>query len=132
MSILYGQATRPYGWEVEHEHLNRIHREDLQNFYRRYYFPKNIMLSVYGDFSVPAMKDLLEKTFADWKADQPPVPKFPEVTAKPAPGIYLGRQAGRDADLFRHRSLGWRSARSRFRGVWEWRPISWAMDSAAV
>ncbi len=88
LSILYGRDT-PYGWEVEHEHLNRIHREDLQNFYRRYYFPKNIMLSVYGDFSAPAMKDLLEKTFADWKVDQPPVPKFPDVTAKPAPGIYL-------------------------------------------
>jgi zinc protease len=88
LSILYGRDT-PYGWQVEYEHLNRIHREDLQNFYRRYYFPKNIMLSVYGDFSAPAMKDLLEKTFADWKVDQPPVPKFPEVTAKPAPGIYF-------------------------------------------
>ena len=88
MSILYGRDT-PYGWQVEYEHLNRIHREDLQNFYQRYYFPKNIMLAVYGDFSASQMKDLLEKTFADWRVDQPPVPKFPEVTAKPAPGVYF-------------------------------------------
>jgi zinc protease len=88
LSLLYGRDT-PYGWQVEYEHLNRIHREDLQNFYKRYYFPKNIMLAVYGDFSATQMKDLLEKTFADWKVDQPPVPKFPEVTAKPAPGIYF-------------------------------------------
>lgn len=88
LSIVYGRNT-PYGWQVEYEHLNRIHRQDLIDFYKRYYFPKNIMLAVYGDFSTPAMKDLLEKTFADWKVEQPAVPKFPEVTAKPSPGTYF-------------------------------------------
>ena len=88
LSILYGRDT-PYGWQVEYADLDRIKRADLQAFYNRYYFPKNIMLSVYGDFSASAMKDLLEKTFADWKVEQPPVPKFPEVTAKPAPGVYF-------------------------------------------
>ncbi len=88
LSILYGRDT-PYGWQMEYTDLDHIHRADLQAFYNRYYFPKNIMLSVYGDFSAPAMKDLLEKTFADWKVEQPPVPKFPAVTAKPAPGVFL-------------------------------------------
>ncbi len=88
LSILYGRDT-PYGWQVEYSDLDHIHRADLQAFYNRYYFPKNIMLSVYGDFSAPDMKDLLEKTFADWKVEQPPVPKFPAVTAKPTPGVFL-------------------------------------------
>ncbi len=47
------------------------------------------MLSVYGDFNTAEMKDKLEKLFGGWKAEQPPVPAFPAVTAKPAPGIYL-------------------------------------------
>ena len=47
------------------------------------------MLAVHGDFSAPEMKAKLEKLFADWTYRQPPVPPFPEVTAKAAPGIYL-------------------------------------------
>jgi outer membrane lipoprotein-sorting protein len=89
MSILYGRDT-PYGWQVEYEHLARIHREDLMAFYQRYYFPRNIMLSVYGDFSAKDMQDKLEKLFGGWTTTQPPVPTFPAVTAKPAPGVYLG------------------------------------------
>lgn len=91
MRILYGRET-PYGWQVELEHLARIHREDLIQFYRRYYFPKNIMLAVYGDFSTPQMKDKLEKLFAGWTVEQPPVPPFPMVTQKPSPGVYLAEK----------------------------------------
>jgi zinc protease len=88
MRILYGRDT-PYGWQTEYEDLARIHRDDLVAFYRRYYFPKNVMLEVYGDFNAAEMKDQLEKLFADWKVEQPPVPPFPKVTAKPAPGVYF-------------------------------------------
>ena len=86
--ILYGPDT-PYGWQPEYEHLARIHREDLIAFYQRYYFPKNIMLAVYGDFTAAQMRDQLEKLFADWKVEQPPAPPFPPLTAKPVPGIYF-------------------------------------------
>jgi zinc protease len=89
--ILYGRDT-PYGWQVEYTDLDHIHRDDLLNFYHRYYFPKNIMLSVYGDFNAAGMKDKLEKLFGGWKAEQPPVPPFPAVNAKPAPGIYLAEK----------------------------------------
>ena len=88
MSILYGRDNS-YGWQIEHADLNRIHRQDLIQFYQRYYFPKNIMLAVYGDFSTPEMKEKLEKLFAGWNVQEPPVPPFPSVTAKPAPGVYL-------------------------------------------
>jgi hypothetical protein len=86
--ILYGPET-PYGWQPEYEHLARIHREDLIAFYQRYYFPKNIVLAVYGDFTASQMKDKLEKLFADWKVEQPPAPPFPPLAAKPAPGVYF-------------------------------------------
>jgi len=86
--ILYGPDT-PYGWQPEYEHLARIHREDLIAFYQRYYFPKNIMLAVYGDFATSDMRDKLERLFADWKVEQPPAPPFPALTAKPAPGVYF-------------------------------------------
>jgi len=105
MRIVYGPTT-PYGWQVEYEDLNHIHRDDLVRFYRRYYFPKNIMLAVYGDFKIPEMKDKLEKLFADWTVEQPAVPKFPEVTAKAAPGIYLAEKPDVTQTFFAMGELG--------------------------
>jgi zinc protease len=87
-SIIYGRDT-PYGWREEYETVDRIKREDLIAFYKRYFFPANIMLAVQGDFSAPEMKAKLEKLFADWTYQQPPVPPFPEVTSKAGPGIYV-------------------------------------------
>jgi zinc protease len=90
-SILYGRDTA-YGWQIEYADLDRIKRDDLIAFYKRYYFPKNIMLAVYGDFTAAEMRDKLEKLFASWTVDQPPAPPFPPVTAKPAPGVYFGEK----------------------------------------
>jgi zinc protease len=105
MRIIYGPTT-PYGWQVEYEDLNHIHRDDLVKFYQRYYFPKNIMLAVYGDFKIPEMKEKLEKLFADWTVEQPPVPKFPEVMAKPEPGIYLAEKSDVTQTFFAIGELG--------------------------
>ncbi len=103
--IIYGRDT-PYGWQVEYTDLDNIHRDDVLNFYHRYYFPKNIMLEVYGDFSIPEMKDKLEKMFGGWKVEQPPVPAFAPVTAKPAPGVYLAEKADVTQTFFSIGELG--------------------------
>jgi len=105
MRIVYGPTT-PYGWQVEYEDLDHIHRADLVTFYQRYYFPKNIMLAIYGDFKVSEMKGKLENLFADWTVQQPAVPKFPEVTAKPAPGIYFAEKADVTQTFFAIGELG--------------------------
>ena len=91
-SVIYGRDNS-YGWSIEHADLARIQRNDLQQFYRRYYFPKNIMLAVYGDFSAPEMRAQIEALFADWNVEQPPAPAFPAVTAKPAPGVFLAEKS---------------------------------------
>ncbi len=91
LSILYGRDNS-YGWTIELEHLNNIKRQDLVSFYQRYYFPKNIILAMYGDFTVAAMRTKLEALFADWKVQQADVPAFPAVAAKAAPGIYFAEK----------------------------------------
>jgi len=105
LSIVYGRDT-PYGWEIEYDDLAHMHREDLVKFYQRYYFPKNILLAVYGDFSTAQMKDRLEKLFADWKVEQPPVPSFPAVTTKPSPGIYFAEKQDVTQTFFSIGELG--------------------------
>ena len=99
---VYGRDT-PYGWRLEYATIDRITRADLQAFYRRYFFPANVILAVQGDFSIPAMKADLEKLFAGWTAQQPPVPAFPPVRAKAAPGVVSRRKDRRHADVLRSR-----------------------------
>ena len=79
--IVYGRDT-PYGWMIEYAHADNIQRQDLVNFYRRYYFPANIMLGIYGDFSATDMKDKLARLFGGWTYTQPAVPAFPKVQEK--------------------------------------------------
>jgi zinc protease len=88
-SLIYGPQT-PYGWDEEYATIDNIKRDDVVKFYQRYYFPANTILAIQGDFSAPEMKAKLEKLFASWNANQPPVPPFPAVDPKLAqPGIHL-------------------------------------------
>jgi len=86
--IVYGKDS-PYGWQEEYATVNRITRADLQEFYKRYFFPANVMLGVWGDFDTDGMKAKIEKLFADWTVEQPPVPEFPKAGGSPAAGTYL-------------------------------------------
>jgi zinc protease len=86
--ILYGKDT-PYGWDMQYATVDRITRADLQDFYKRYFFPANIVLGVWGDFDTADMKTKIEKLFSDFAVQQPPVPEFPKVAGKPAPGVYV-------------------------------------------
>ena len=83
---LYGLTT-PYGWRMEHADVDNISRADVEAFYKRYFFPANVILAINGDFSATEMKATLEKLFADWTTKQPPVPEFPKVVSDPKPGI---------------------------------------------
>jgi len=103
--IVYGPAT-PYGWLEQYDTINRISREDVQAFYRRYFFPANLMLAIHGDFDAAQMRAKIEKLFADWTVQQPPVPPFPKVTAQPAPGVYLATKTDVSQTFFSIGHLG--------------------------
>lgn len=87
-NILYGRNT-PYGWMLEYSTIDNIQYKDVTDFYRRYFFPKNVIVAVQGDFSAAEMKSRIEKLFAAWTVQQPPVPEFPKVANTPKPGIYV-------------------------------------------
>ena len=85
---VYGKDT-PYGAQVEYATLDRINRGDLVNFYHRYFFPRNMILSLEGDFDSARIKARMEALFGGWKPEQPPVPEFPKASATGAPGTFL-------------------------------------------
>jgi zinc protease len=104
-NIVYGKDT-PYGCQIEYATLARIQREDLVAFHRRYFFPANILLAVYGDFSTPVMKRKLEELFGGWKDRQDAVPPFPAVRDVPHPGVFLAVKEDVNQTVFSLGQLG--------------------------
>jgi zinc protease len=86
--LIYGSKT-PYGWQIEYATLDNIKKADIEGFYKRYYFPSNVILALQGDFSAPDMKAKIQALFGSWKGQQPPVPPFPKVNNTPKPGVYF-------------------------------------------
>ncbi|HEX5226382.1 MAG TPA: pitrilysin family protein [Bryobacteraceae bacterium] len=103
--IVYGRNT-PYGWMIEYADIDNIQRQDLIDFYRRYYFPANITLEILGDFSTADMQAKLEQLFGAWKYTQPAVPAFPKVEEKARPGIYLATKDDTTQTFFHVGELG--------------------------
>ena len=103
--IIYGR-NNPYGWQMEYATLDRITRDDLMAFYKRYYFPANMMLAIRGDFSTSEMKAKIGQLFAGWTYQQPPVPPFPKVEAKPAPGVFVAAKEDVTQTFFALGQLG--------------------------
>ncbi len=103
--LVYGKDT-PYGWRMEYSNVNRIQRADLVAFHSRYFFPANVMLAVSGDFSTAEMRARIEKLFAGWTVQQPPVPSFPAVREKPASGVYLATKSDITQTFFMLGHLG--------------------------
>ena len=47
--------------------VTNLTRNDLNNFYKKYYNPKGSVIAVAGDFNTKEMKARLTKLFGDWK-----------------------------------------------------------------
>jgi predicted Zn-dependent peptidase len=75
--LIYG-ANSPYGRIQEYGHVDNITRADLMEFHKKYYYPNNLLMSVWGDFNTEEMKLKIEKEFGGWErgtVSLPPVPQ---------------------------------------------------------
>jgi zinc protease len=86
-AIVYGRDTEA-GRQADYSTLSRISRADVVAFYKRYYFPANIVLAISGDFDAAQLKGGIETIFSSWKEQQPAV-ELPKLEPRPAPGGYV-------------------------------------------
>ncbi len=114
--IVYGRNT-PYGWSIEYADIDNIQRQDLIDFYHRYYFPANITMEVIGDFSTAEMKAKLEQLLGSWKYTQPAVPAFPKVEDEGRARRLSGLEGRHYPDLLSRRRTGRRIARQGLSGA---------------
>lgn len=58
-------ADHPYSWDVigSHEDLMAASLEDVREFFRRYYVPNNLSLTVAGEFDPDEVRHLVEKFY---------------------------------------------------------------------
>jgi zinc protease len=89
-TVLYGKDS-PFTHRPEYATIGKIRRPDVVAFYRRYFFPANVTLSIAGDFDPAVMKGALESLFGGWKNDQPAIPEFPKTAPPPVPGAYIAQ-----------------------------------------
>lgn len=77
-------ADHPYSWPVigSMADLDEATRDDIANFFRRYYHPANASLCIAGDFDPAAAKKLVEKYFG-------PIPAGPKVDKMPPMPVAL-------------------------------------------
>jgi zinc protease len=104
-NLIYGKDA-PFGWQQEYATIDRVSRNDLRAFHQRYFFPANVMLGVWGDFNTAEMKASVEKLFADWTVQQPPVPEFAKVKNAPSPGVFLAEKKDTPQTFFTVGHLG--------------------------
>jgi predicted Zn-dependent peptidase len=71
------------------ESVDSMSRADLEEFYKRSFFPANLVVAASGDFDRDAMIQKLEKLFADWPFGGERPPAIPTNAVFSPPGVYL-------------------------------------------
>jgi predicted Zn-dependent peptidase len=75
---LYG-AESPYARRTSFSSLDKITREDLVAFHKKYFVPNNLIIGITGDISSVEAQNLLNKVFKDWNPKKIEFPQVPAV-----------------------------------------------------
>jgi zinc protease len=85
--LLYGD--HPLTRQPTQATYEGISSEDLKSIHAQYFFPKNIILAVAGDFNKADLKKKINTVVASWKNKRFDIPAFSKEFPKPEPGVYF-------------------------------------------
>jgi len=77
--LIYGKDS-PYARHPEYATIEAITRQDIVDFYNKYFFPNNTIMAVWGDFSPKDMVAKIKKALGKWKEVKVEVPALPKVS----------------------------------------------------
>jgi len=89
--LLLGK-DHPYARLSEYATVDAITRDDCVAFHKKYFFPENAILAVWGDITIAQVKDQIKSLFGGWKKTKQAPPVFPAYPAASAPGLYLAQK----------------------------------------
>jgi predicted Zn-dependent peptidase/outer membrane lipoprotein-sorting protein len=90
--LIYGKES-PYARIMEYDTINNIKQEDLFAFHEKYFYPKNSIMGVWGDFNKDEMIAKIEEVFKAWKKADISLPSWPVVNEDIPPSVnYIEKQ----------------------------------------
>ena len=85
--LIYGD--HPISQQPTQKTYESITSADLKAAHTQYFFPKNIILAVSGDFDKAELKEKIDKIVSVWKNKKLKVPSFSKNMQQPEPGVYF-------------------------------------------
>jgi zinc protease len=76
--LIYGKDS-PYARHPEYATIDAITRQDILDFYKKYFYPNNTIMAVCGDFNSKEMAAVIEKAIAKWERGKVSIPPLPKV-----------------------------------------------------
>lgn len=87
--LLYGDHPCTIPYRRTEQSVNSITREDMIAFHKKYFFPKNFIFAVSGDFKTDEILKKLNTMLAGWPDQQLSLPTIPDQIPDPIPGVYM-------------------------------------------
>jgi zinc protease len=87
--LMYGDHPCTIAYRRTEQSVNSITREDLIAFHERYFFPRNFIFAVSGDFKTKDLIAKLNSMLSGWPSEQLELPAIPDKIAGPKPGVYM-------------------------------------------
>ncbi|UCC98703.1 MAG: insulinase family protein [Phycisphaerales bacterium] len=76
--LIYGPQN-VYARQTEYATIDNITRDDMVAFHKKFYYPNNMMLAVWGDFDMDRMIKKIEHAFAAWETADTELSAVPKV-----------------------------------------------------
>jgi len=76
--LIYGRDSA-YARHPEYATIGAVTRDDIVDFYKRYFYPNNTIMAVWGDFNTKEMTAKLRNTLGKWKSAKMSVPMPPRL-----------------------------------------------------
>lgn len=87
--LMYGDHPCTIPYRRTEQSVNAITREDLITFHKKYFFPKNFVFAISGDFKTDEILTKLNNMLADWPDQNLNPPAIPDQVPDPKPGVYM-------------------------------------------
>jgi predicted Zn-dependent peptidase len=104
--LMYGDHPCTIPYRRTEQSVNSITREDLVAFHKKYFFPKNFIFALSGDFKTGEILAKLNDMLAGWPDRQLNLPAIPDQIPDPKPGVYMIRKADVNQSRIRAGHIG--------------------------
>ena len=87
--LMYGNHPCTVPYRRTEQSVNSITREDMIDFHKKYFFPKNFIFAVSGDFKTKEILSKLDHMLEAWPDQELNLPTLSDQIPDPKPGVYM-------------------------------------------